>query len=66
MLCFLVMAVVHNVAESSIHRFSNQLTATLIFVAVSTPGRRSLLRAGSEQRCEPAAGWRRRHRQALN
>ncbi len=34
-ICYLLMAVVHNISESSINVFSNQLTATCLFVAIS-------------------------------
>jgi exopolysaccharide production protein ExoQ len=33
-ICFLLMVVLHNVSESSIHHFSHQLTATMIFLTV--------------------------------
>jgi exopolysaccharide production protein ExoQ len=66
LLCFVVMAVVHNVAESSLHRFSGQLMATLLFVSVAAPGRRSLMRARTaQQRSGPAQAWQPRSRQAM-
>ena len=36
LLCFLIMAVIHNVAETSINSFTSHLTAVLLFLAVSS------------------------------
>lgn len=35
-ICFLIMAVIHNISESSINAFSTHLTAILIFLSVSS------------------------------
>ena len=35
-ICFLIMAIIHNISESSINAFSTHLTAILIFLAVSS------------------------------
>lgn len=35
-ICFLVMAVVHNITETSIDSLTNQLTATILFLTVSS------------------------------
>jgi len=35
-ICYLIMAVLHNITESSIHGFATHLTAVLIFLAVSS------------------------------
>ena len=34
-ICYLIMVVVHNLTESSIHTFTNQLTAVILFFSVS-------------------------------
>ena len=36
-LCFLVMALIHNVTESSINSFTSNLTAILLFLAIVLP-----------------------------
>ena len=35
-ICFLLMSVIHNISESSLNSFANQLTAVLLFLAVSS------------------------------
>jgi len=35
LLCFLIMAVIHNISETSINSFTSHLTAVLLFLAVS-------------------------------
>jgi len=35
-ICFLLMAMIHNISESSINSFTSQLTAVLLFLAVSS------------------------------
>jgi O-antigen ligase len=53
-ICYLLMALIHNVTESSINSFTSHLTAVLLFLAVSVPrkgacnnatGRENLLRS---------------------
>jgi exopolysaccharide production protein ExoQ len=40
-ICYLIMTVLHNIAESSLNSLASQLTAVLILMAVSVPGRNS-------------------------
>ena len=42
-ICFLVMAAIHNITESSLDSFTSQLTATVLFLSVSLPQPRQLL-----------------------
>jgi exopolysaccharide production protein ExoQ len=51
-LCFVLMVVVHNVSESSIHSLQRQLTATLILLSVAVAAR---VRQKSDHRT-PSAG----------
>ena len=37
-ICFLLMALIHNISETSINSFTTQLTAVLLFLAVSSTG----------------------------
>ena len=35
-ICYLFMAVIHNITESSLNTMTSQMTATIVFIAVSS------------------------------